>query len=224
MLFAMDAYILHFIIFACVCQQFAALQLYRQVEALRRQRKKDPATGEVYGKKGMAQCCRKIETDNNLQPGSISKSTLNRWHRSGVADIETAVNIKRGIAPVLPLAIEENLIKLVLACDARGDEKAGPPVVRRAVGLYIQGTVFEKDFRHRYPGRWKEDRGIIMPGMRTLMNTLAQITHFTHFTQSHTRALHHVRQNVDEELVRKDQTNAGLQADNQVPRPWCRHR
>ena len=69
-----------------------------------------------------------------------------------------------------PLPIEENLIKLVLACDARGDQKAGPPVVRLAVGLYIQGTAYEKVFKERYPGRWKEDRGVIVPGKTWMTN------------------------------------------------------
>ena len=69
--------------------------------------------------------------------------TPGRWHRNGVINPDT---VRPGRAPVLPLAVEENLMKLVLACDARGDAKAGPPVVRRAVGLYLQGTAYEKVF------------------------------------------------------------------------------
>ena len=150
--------------------QFQALELYRRMATLRRKRKLDPETGKVYGKIGMAQCCRQVEKENNLRPSSISKSTINRWHRQDVSDVSSALAIRPGIAPVLPMEFEENLIKLVLACDARGDQKAGPPVVRRAVGLYMQGTAFEKDFKERYPGRWKEDKGIIVPGQTWMDN------------------------------------------------------
>lgn len=90
-----------------------------------------------------------------------------RWHRNGVTDADT---VRWGRAPVLPIAMEENLMKLVLACDARGDAKAGPAVVRRAVGLYIKGTAYEKEFRERYPGRWKVDNNIVVPGEKWMQN------------------------------------------------------
>ena len=144
-----------------------ALQLYRGREQLRNRGKLDPRTGQVYGKLGMAQCCRQIEEENNLLPGSISKTTLSRWQRNGVVD---ANSIRKGRTPVLPLVLEENLIKLVLACDSRGDEKAGPDLVCKAVGLYISGTSYEKDFKECYPGRWREDKGIIVPGKKWLHN------------------------------------------------------
>ena len=147
--------------------QMEALQLYRRHQKLRDRGKRDPSTGQVYGKIGMAQFCRQVEDTYNLRPGSISKTTLNRWHRSGVVSADT---IRNGRSPVLPIDVEENLIKLVLACDARGDAKAGPMLVRRAVGLYIQGTAYEKEFKERYPGRWREESGMIIPGKKWLRN------------------------------------------------------
>jgi len=82
----------------------------------------------------------------------------------------SADTVRLGRSPVLPLELEENLIKLVLACDARGDAKAGPMLVRRAVGLYIKGTAYEKEFKERYPGRWREESGMILPGKKWLRN------------------------------------------------------
>ena len=159
--------------YLCVsCVQFEALQLYRRQTVLRDQKKVDPSTGKIYAKKGMAQCCRQIEAERGLEPMSISKSTLNRWQRLGVM---AGDDVRNGRAPVLPIHVEENLIKLVLACDARGDAKASPAVVRRAVGLYIQGTAFEKEFRERYPGRWKEDKGVIVPGKVWMKNWYKRI-------------------------------------------------
>ena len=83
----------------------------------------------------------------------------------------SADSVRNGRSPVLPFELEENLIKLVLACDARGDVKAGPMLVRRAVGLYIRGTVYEKEFKERYyPGRWREESGMIIPGKKWMWN------------------------------------------------------
>lgn len=147
--------------------QMEALQLYRKHQKLRDRGKLDPETGRVYGKMGMSQFCRQVEDIHNLRPGSISKTTLNRWQRSGVVSADT---VRLGRSPVLPLELEENLIKLVLACDARGDAKAGPMLVRRAVGLYIKGTAYEKEFKERYPGRWREESGMIIPGKKWLRN------------------------------------------------------
>ena len=119
----------------------------RHQEKLRAKGKVDPSTGRVHRKMGMATCCRQIEKDNSLEPGSISKSSMGRWLKAPV------LPLRPGRLPVLPMDLEENLIKLVLACDARGDEKASPMLVRLAVGLYIKGSAYEKEFRERYPGR-----------------------------------------------------------------------
>ena len=97
-----------------------------------------------------------------------------------------ADDVRRGRGPVLPIDVEKNLMQLVLACDARGDAKAGPPVVRRAVGLYIKGTAYEKEFRERYPGRWKVDKGIVVPGEKWMKNWYV-VTH-ARTQRSHTHA------------------------------------
>ena len=138
--------------------------MYRHQEKLRAKGKVDPSTGRVHRKMGMATCCRQIEKDNSLEPGSISKSSMGRWLKAPV------LPLRPGRLPVLPMDLEENLIKLVLACDARGDEKASPMLVRLAVGLYIKGSAYEKEFRERYPGRWMEERGVILPGKKWLKN------------------------------------------------------
>ena len=104
--------------------QMEVLQLYRHREKLWKKGKVDPSTGRACGKMGMAKCCRQIEKDNSLQPGSISKSSMNRWKNAPV------LPLRPGRLPVLPMDLEENLIKLVLACDARGDEKASPMLMQ----------------------------------------------------------------------------------------------
>lgn len=138
--------------------------MYRHQQKLRDSGKLDPCTGRIYRKMGMAQCCRQIEESNNLLPGSISKTSMLRWQKAPV------LPLRPGRLPVLPLDLEENMIKLVLACDARGDEKASPMLVRLAVGLYIKGSAYEKEFRERYPGRWREERGVVLPGKKWLRN------------------------------------------------------
>ena len=148
------------------------LQLYRRHGTLIARGKVDPHTGRVHAKKGMEQFCRETETKYNLKPMSISKTTLNRWQRKGIVDADS---VRWGRVPVLPADLEENLIKLVLACDARGDEKASPWLVRRAVGLYIKGTAYEKEFKERYAGRWSEENGIILPGKKWLANWEARM-------------------------------------------------
>ena len=71
----------------------------------------------------------------------------------------------RGQAPVLPKWVEVNLLKLVLACDERGDINAGDYKVRCAVGQYIKGTKYERQFRSKFPGSWNEAEQVIVPGL-----------------------------------------------------------
>ena len=92
-------------------------------------------------------------------------------YRNGVASASQVR--KRGCPPILPWSIEENIIKLAKACDARADRSAGPLLARTAVGEYIRGTAYEKEFRERYPGSWIEEPGapgIILPGKTWLKN------------------------------------------------------
>lgn len=70
----------------------------------------------------------------------------------------------RGQAAVLPKCVEVNLLKLVLACDERGDRNAGEHKVRRAVGQYIKGTSYEAEFRSKYPASWNESEQVVVPG------------------------------------------------------------
>ena len=58
--------------------------------------------------------------------------TPGRWHRNGAINPDT---VRPGRAPVLPLAVEENLMKLVLACDARGDAKAWTACLEQSPAL-----------------------------------------------------------------------------------------
>ena len=77
---------------------------------------------------------------------------------------------KRGRPPQFPAELEENLIKLAKACDARSDRSAGPRLVLSAVGEYIRGSVYEKSYRESYSGRWQEEEGVILPGKTWLKN------------------------------------------------------
>ena len=81
----------------------------------------------------------------NLVSGSLKYSTLQRHFRNGVQDVG---RIKNGRPAFLPRDVEINLMKLVLACDERGDRSAGAWCVRHAMGLYIKGTIYEKKIRH----------------------------------------------------------------------------
>ena len=64
------------------------------------------------------------------------------------------------------------MLKLVLACDERGDKNAGDHRVRCAVGQYIKGTSYEAEFRSKFPGSWIEKDKVVVPGKCTF------ITHF----------------------------------------------
>lgn len=70
----------------------------------------------------------------------------------------------RGSDTILPPWVEKNVLKLVLACDERGDENATHFRVRRAVGVYIKDTCYEREFKKRYPGSWDEKQQIVIPG------------------------------------------------------------
>ena len=92
----------------------------------------------------MESISREVEREYNLVSGSLKYSTLQRYHRKGEKDAGT---ISNGRPSFLPRDVEINLMKLVLACDERGDRSAGDRCVRHAMGLYIKDTMYENKFR-----------------------------------------------------------------------------
>ena len=148
--------------------QVEVLQAYRSAQALRLKKVIDPVTGKTYGKKGMPACCREIEEKYNLRHCSISKTTMTRWLKKGVDHVKCVRG--SGRPPMLPPDIEENITRLMLACDDRGDEAQGPLLARRALGVYLSGTTYEKSFREAYPGAWNEERGVLVPGKKWMNN------------------------------------------------------
>ena len=94
-------------------------------------------------------------------------ATATSYVNAGYASVEAAP--MRGGKAVLPKWVEVNLMKLVLACSDRGDRNAGDLKVRSAVGHYIKGTGFERDFKERYPGAWNQSEQIVIPGFTHLI-------------------------------------------------------
>lgn len=152
------------------------MNIYKRHAKLRDSGKLDPDTGKRYACVGMVAVCRKYEVDNGLPPLSIKDRTLRGYVKSGynsVADVPG-----RGQNSILPPWVEKNIIKLILACDEKGDENVCHLRARRAVGVYIKGTVYETEFRSKFPGSWSERDQIVVPGACVM--PILVLTLFTH--------------------------------------------
>ena len=72
---------------------------------------------------GMPAIIEEVETDHNLVRGVLKANTLRRYIRAG---FESSSQVpKRGQPPIFPPSMEENLLKLVLAAQKRGDTSCG---------------------------------------------------------------------------------------------------
>ena len=136
----------------------------------------------------MKTICAQVEQENNLIPNSLKASTLQRIHRSGRKDVG---EVKRGRPSFLPQDVEINLIKLALACSERGDISAGEHRVRHAVGVYIQDTIYEKEFKKNNAGGCDPDTGIYVPSKKwytSWFNRVKKLPEYTDITECEGRA------------------------------------
>lgn len=107
-----------------------------------------------------------------MVPGSLKPTTLQRLHREGRKDVADVV---RGRPSFMPQDVEINLMKLVLACDERGDISAGPLRVRHAVGVYIKDTIYEKEFKKNNLGLYNSETGVYVPSVKWYKSWLARM-------------------------------------------------
>ena len=93
----------------------------------------------------------------------------------------------RGQKSIFPPHVEKNILKLVLACEDRGDQSAGDLRARCAVGCYIKGTSYEQEYRDKFPTSWDSKKQIVVPGWVKLYTTTTHSPFpLTHSPHTHT--------------------------------------